>query len=191
MYYRIAVTPSELDLIQRVRGKEIQRVFDDGWALFLECDDVVLRLTPEESATPDAKRPRGAVTRPRIDDAATGVTVNTRTRASDPGRISCATIFTTRLMFSIPQLEPAIEVRGVVIPEGLGYGPLFDTPSAIKPPIADAETVADIDVSIQLLTDSQHSLDFFTDGVTYFTSLGVDDHFDADWKSLSIGRRLF
>ena len=105
------------------------------------------------------------------------------------GRLSGASVLETRLTFSKPSLEPTVEVRGVTIPEGLGYGPVFMDRN-VSCGVPDDEVVVDLDVAIRLFTDSGNAVTIFTDAVSYFVHLSLDRRIRADWETHMVERRI-
>jgi hypothetical protein len=82
-------------------------------------------------------------------------------------------------------------VRGIKIPGGPEYGPIFTNPRAAEHRIPEGEAVVDLDVALKLLMDSGEALTIFTDGVGYFVHLSLDRYVRARWQAYAVERRVF
>ena len=127
MIYEVRFSSPEIELLSGLKGENLWQVSSDGWAYHLRSDNELLLINVFEEATPDNAHPMGDVTRPQVQRGE-GAEKYRSNELERPALITQIEILQTVVTMSPPKMMPKIEILGVEIPEGIGYGPLFIHP---------------------------------------------------------------
>jgi hypothetical protein len=123
MRYEAKLSLPELDAIEGLIGKPLDRVSADGWGAELRCGNLSLLVVPHEVATTDADHPTGDVERPKVlvdggpEPGSQGTVLGEQL-----GLIRAANIISVLVGFT-PMVDcPALEILpGVILPAGPGW----------------------------------------------------------------------
>jgi hypothetical protein len=172
MRFNASIPDLERRQLALLIGQNLAAISTNGWAVQLGTDYYDVFIIPEEIWTPDDDHKSATVDRPKIAepiDSGIGMEII----ASELGIITSVSILSTVVTFSPPKMGEPIKFRGVTIPEGIEYGPVFSHPSQ-SPRVDSREAIVDLDIAFELLTDVNNRLTVHT-GRGFFALVAVNE----------------
>lgn len=177
MLFQAVLTLDERRALAELIGRNVHRVVTDGWAQYTLVEGGCLQVTPREIPTPDDYRPYAGVCRPEPAFIEPGTEGREKERiAGSLGVVEEIWVLKTGLTFTFPETLPDSEpVKGVLVPGGVRYGPLFHPPDRLADLTKKApdQAVVDLDIAIEIRT-ARHDLLLYTDSQAYLARAAVD-----------------
>lgn len=169
--YYVLLTPLEVALLASLRGRVLNALATDGWAVFLSTKGLQPCFTPEEAHTPDDFHPNGEVVRVQVREDATPL-ANLKAMACPRAVIESVHIQTVRVTFTSPEVGPAFELVGIDIPEGIDYGLEFLETDTVSEAWPETRCLAQVDVLVRLVVAGQN-LCIGTEAIGYFVQTSL------------------
>jgi len=177
MLFHAVMPLDERSALAELIGRQVHRVWTDGWAQYILVEGGCLQVTPREIPTPDDYRPYAGVCRPEAVFIEPDSPPQEKERIADSlGVVEEIWILKTGLTFTFPEILPDSEpVKGVKIPGGVRYGPLFHPPDRLADLVKKAsdQAVVDLDIALEIRT-ARHDLLLYTDSQAYLARAAVD-----------------
>ena len=169
MVYDVKIPETELDELAKLIGKPLDILSMSGYDVILQSDKRVLRINPEEVATPDKEHPYADVERPLIERKVHTPTADGELMVSKQlGCIQTINILSVLISFSAPSFGPAIVLPNeAVIPEGMEYGWTYFHPRdkrSLITKLGDDQALVDLDIGFELVTTKHSSVTVCTSG---------------------------
>lgn len=177
MLFKAVLTGEERRALAELIGRPVLRAATDGWAQYLLVEGGCLKVIPKEIATPDDYRPYAGVCQPEPAFIDPETPLPEKERIADGlGEVEEVWILKTGLTFTFPESLPDSEpVKGVKIPGGVRYGPVFHAPDRLQA-LAQKnpdQAVVELDIAIEIRT-ARHDLLFYTDSQAYLARAALD-----------------
>lgn len=168
LVYDVKIPDSEIDELVNLIGRPID-IVSKGWDVVLLSDDRVLRITPEDVATPDKEHPYADVDRPMVKKELHSPTVDGELNASRKlGCLRTINLLSVLISFSALSVGPAIVLPNeAVIPEGMRYGWDYFNPKdkrSLVTMLSDDQALVDLDIGFELVTTRYPSVTVYTRG---------------------------
>jgi hypothetical protein len=185
MLYEVKLSLAECDLLASLIGQPLHRVTTDGWAAELRTGTALLRVIPEEVATPDAEHPHGDVERPLVQAAAEPLPPEpAKVVGEGLGVVRAINVLSTLVGFSpVVDCPPEELVPGVVLPACKGYDRVYYPPERREEVVrkTGVAAVVDLDIGFELVADGCPSLVVYTRG--FFVEASLQGLPAEEWVS--------
>ena len=177
MLHQAVLTTEERVALADLIGRPMSRVATDGWAQYVLVLGGCLKVIPSEVPTPDEFRPYAGVCRPLADFIEPDIAwADKTTLAEILSEVAEVWILKTGVTFSFPESVPESEpVKGVKVPGGVRYGPLFHPPASLAKLLEKTpdQAVVELDIGIEIRT-ARHDVLLHTDSQAYLARAAVD-----------------
>jgi hypothetical protein len=161
-------------------GARLVAVLCDGWAVEIQLPTAIARFEPLEIQTPDELHLHASVVRPSLTVLPVKSSSSMEVVRRELGNISEIYIHVARATFSPPRgVEETVLQDDVSIPAWVEYH--LDFCSFKETSDAPGIMPISLDIAVEFRTSLQHCVLVFSDGISFFCHLLVDD--DASVES--------
>jgi hypothetical protein len=173
----LLLSNDEISTLTDLYGLALNEVEYDKWSVRLHCDRMSVSILPEEIPLHGDRNPWGDIVTLRIENLAQSQQVPIEeSMLTNCGYITSIARLESHVEIGEPEPTEASEIRGVIIPEGLGWTNIISSPNeqSQNPELHRAL------LGLEFETDKGMHLAFYTNAVGYF----VQYHFGPGLPSV-------